>query len=258
MDCLHCEIPPGHGQEVDLTCASPGSSFSSSSSMHPQPPHANRSPPPASDLQERPSPSTFWTGQSRSQARGRVILGASLSTFFIGPAGQPFWRAVNRSTTHPSPSNTQLVLARHAAPLPRGTFQASCLCLTVSLPHFLPPCAHHPLAFCCTGTCHLPLQLHGPPSLSSAVSETTSPPSPPCLPNKLFSQSTCTILRALIPVPPGSPGPSQLGCGCHHPVNHHLWLAARHPKPALSQSNLSTPRLFCTAPHRRQGRTRED
>lgn len=225
--------------------------------MHPQPPHANRSPPPASDLQERPSPSTFWTGQSRSQARGRVILGASLSTSFIGPAGQPFWRAVNRSTTQPFPFQhaARTRTTRGASPsryVPSSVFVHDCFPASL-LPSLRSPSPRVLLYW------HLP-------SPSAAAWSTISflgsirnhqPPSPPCLPNKLFSQSTCTILRALIPVAPGSPGPSQLGCGCHHPVNHHP-LAARHPKPALSQSNLSTPRLFCTAPHRRQGRTRED
>lgn len=99
----------------------PGSSFSSSfpECMHPQPPHAIRSPPPASDLQERPSSSSLWTGQSRSQARGRLILGALLSTSFIGPARQPFRRAVNRSTTLPSPSlptRTRTRTTRGASP----------------------------------------------------------------------------------------------------------------------------------------------
>lgn len=225
-----------------------GSSFTSSSSTvcTPSPPHAIRSPPPASDLQERPSSSSSWTGQSRSQARGRLILGASLSTSFIGPARQPSWRAVNRSTLPPPLPTRTRTRTQHAAPLPRGMFQASCLCLTVSLTHLLSPCPHPPLVLYCVGTCHLPLQLHGPPSLSPAVSETTSPPSTPCLPNKLFRQSTSSILQALIPVAPGTSGPSQLGCGCHHPVNHHP-LATRHPKPALSQSNLSTSRLFCTS-----------
>ena len=100
-------------------------------------------------------------------------MGASLSTFFIGPTGQPFWRAVNRSTCPPLPTRTR---TRTRGASSSRYVPSLCLCLTVSLPRpLLSPCAHHPVVLCCTGTCHLPLQLHGPPSLSSAISETTKP-----------------------------------------------------------------------------------
>lgn len=119
-------------------------------------------------------------------------------------------------------------------PLPRGTFQTCVFalllpCLPACPPALFSPSAHRPLALCCIGTCHLCLQLHVLPSFFPPSIRNHQPPSTPCLPNKLFRQSTCSILRALIPVAPGTSGPLQLGCGCHHPVNHHP-LATRRPK----------------------------
>lgn len=255
-------------QEVDLTCACPAPPSAPRPSLPPQgtqQPHVSGLLPPLLIFRNDPLHRPSWTGQSRSQARGRLILGALALDFLHWPSCTTL-QARRQQINHTTPKSPPGLPAASPTRTRTRTRGASALevrskpvffsfflfPLTVSLP----ASPARPLLLVRASSPRVVLYWHLPSCLCSCVFyhpflpaalETDHPPTSP--PQYLVYQINFSInplVRsppALIPATPGTSGPSQLGCGCHHPVNQQP-LATRHPKLALSQSNLTTPVLF--------------
>lgn len=118
--------------------------------------------------------------------------------------------------------------------MPHCFLVLSCLVLPV-----LPLLACIVLPYCVelVSTCHIPLQLQRPRSLSSALSQVITPRQHRVYQIN-FSSNPLLQSSKLSSLWHQAPRVSQLGCGCHHPVNHPV----NHPSACHS----TTKRLHIT------------